>query len=133
MNKEDTEHCLARLDIYFIKFGGYFMRTYNKLVRDKIPELIERNGEKCHFKKLDKRVYIKELRKKFLEELNEYLQAKSDTEAIEELSDVLEVMYALSNIHGKCIKDVEEVRQNKFIERGGFDEMVYLMAVEDEE
>jgi predicted house-cleaning noncanonical NTP pyrophosphatase (MazG superfamily) len=108
------------------------MQTYNKLVRDKIPEMIEKNGEKCRFKKLDKQMYIKELREKFLEELNEYLQAKNDVEAIEELSDVLEIIHSLSKIHGKTIQDVEEVRRKKYLERGGFDEMLYLIEVDEE-
>lgn len=107
------------------------MQTYNKLVRDKIPEMIERNGEKCKFKKLDKEIYIKELRKKFIEEMNEYLQSKNNIEAIEELGDVLEIIHSLSKIHGKSIEDVEKARQQKLLDRGGFNHMLYLIEVEN--
>lgn len=107
------------------------MNTYNKLVRDKIPEIIKRNGQLCKSKKLDQAAYYRELRTKFKEELNEYLNTENDQEAMEELSDVLEVIHALSEIHGKGFEDVEEVRQKKFNERGGFNERIYLITVDD--
>ncbi|MGN7410192.1 nucleoside triphosphate pyrophosphohydrolase [Sporosarcina sp. SAFN-010] len=108
------------------------MRTYNKLVRDKIPEIINQNGEICEIQTLDQSKYYSELRIKLKEELNEYLETKNDEEAIEELSDILEVIYSLSKIHGKGFKDVEEVRQKKFYERGGFEKKLYLMNVGDD-
>ncbi|MEW9674622.1 phosphoribosyl-ATP pyrophosphohydrolase [Lentibacillus sp. L22] len=82
-------------------------------------------------KTLEQSKYFSELKKKLKEELNEYLETKNDEEAIEELSDVLEVIHSLSEIHGKGFKDVEEARQKKFNERGGFKEKVYLVAVDD--
>ena len=108
------------------------MRGYNKLVRDKIPEIIKNNGEKGIFKELDNQEYVQELRQKLLEETEEYMRAKNDTDAIEELSDVLEVIRSLSKTHGKSLQDVEEMRQKKFSERGGFEKKVYLIEVEDE-
>ncbi|TYR80936.1 nucleoside triphosphate pyrophosphohydrolase [Priestia megaterium] len=94
--------------------------------------LIVQNGEKCKFQKLDKQMYVKELRKKLLEEVNEYLKTNDDVETIEELSDVLEIIHSLSKIHDKSIKDVEEVRRKKFLKRGGFNERLYLIDVDDE-
>jgi len=107
------------------------MKVYNKLVRDKIPEIINQNGELCEIKTLDKSRYFSELRVKLKEEFNEYLEAKNDVEAIEELSDVLEVIHSLSEIHGKGFEDVEKVRQKKFNERGGFKKKIYLTNVDD--
>lgn len=107
------------------------MPAYNKLVRDKIPELIERNGETCKVKMLDKSTYFQELKTKLKEEVNEYLQAENDVEAIEELSDVLEIIHSLSTIHGEGFKDIEAARKKKFVERGGFKEKVYLIEVDD--
>ncbi|WP_112182499.1 nucleoside triphosphate pyrophosphohydrolase [Paraliobacillus zengyii] len=107
------------------------MKTYNKLVRDKIPDLISRNGQMCKVKKLDQVEYYRELRTKLKEELNEYLETENDEEAIEELSDVLEIIHALSKIHGKEFKDIERIRQKKLEERGGFNEQIYLINVEE--
>lgn len=107
------------------------MNTYNKLVRDKIPEIIRRNGQLCKVKRLDQSEYHSELRKKLKEELNEYLETESNGEAIEELADMLEIIHSLSEIHGRGFKDVEEVRRKKVEERGGFKEKIYLVDVED--
>lgn len=107
------------------------MKAYNKLVRDKIPEIINQNGGKCEMKTLDQSRYFSELRAKLKEEINEYLETKNDKEAIEELSDILEVIYSLSEVHGKGFEDIEELRQKKFNERGGFKKKIYLINVED--
>lgn len=109
------------------------MTRYNKLVRDKIPEIIERKGKKYTTKKLDTLTYIQELKVKLNEELNEYLETENDEDSIEELADVLEIIHSLSMIHGKSFNDVEVARQKKFIERGGFTEKIYLIEVEDNE
>lgn len=111
--------------------GMQKMPTYNKLVRDKIPEIIEKNGKTCTIMELDMETYIKELKNKFVEELHEYLEATSDDEAIEELSDVLEIIHSLSKIHGKSIEDVEKMRKKKFKDRGGFHDKLYLVEVKD--
>lgn len=107
------------------------MRTYNKLVRDNIPGIIKQNGQKCIVKKLDQPTYEKELRSKLKEEVNEYLEAENDIEAIEELSDVLEIIHSLAEIHGKNFNDIEMARQKKFNARGGFKEKWYLVEADE--
>jgi predicted house-cleaning noncanonical NTP pyrophosphatase (MazG superfamily) len=109
------------------------MTKYNKLVRDKIPEIIEKKGKKYTTKKLDTSSYIQELKVKFNEELNEYMESENDADSIEELADVLEIIHSLAIIHGKSFNDVEATRQKKFIERGGFTEKIYLIEVEDDD
>lgn len=109
------------------------MPAYHKLVRDKIPEIIERNGETCKVKRLDQSTYLQELKTKLKEEVHEYLQAENDESAVEELSDVLEIIHALSAIHGKGFRAVEAARKKKFTERGGFQEKVYLIEVDNDE
>lgn len=106
--------------------------TYNKLVRDKIPEIIENDGKTFSSRILDQHEYLAELQKKSKEELVEYLSATSNEEALEELADILEILYALSEVHGFSPKKLEEVRKKKAEKRGGFQERIFLIDVEDD-
>lgn len=108
------------------------MPIHNKLVRDRIPEIIESTGKKFSIKVLNNKEYIKELKNKSREELTEYLNAENDQDAIEELADLLEIIHALTECHGASFKEVEEVRQKKAEKRGGFKEKIFLIEVEDE-
>jgi predicted house-cleaning noncanonical NTP pyrophosphatase (MazG superfamily) len=104
--------------------------VHNKLVRDRIPEIIEKNGKRYTSKILDNQEYLQELRKKVYEELDEYIHSKSQAETIAELVDVLEVIYALAEYHGVTIDEIEEIRKRKVEEKGGFKQKVYLMEFE---
>ena len=108
------------------------MPVYNKLVRDKIPEVIEKAGKNYQSKTLNDGEYIIELKRKLGEEVEEYLNAKDDAEAIEELADVLELIHALANIHKSTIKEIEAIRVEKANDRGGFQDKLFLIDVEDE-
>ncbi|MDD9311792.1 nucleoside triphosphate pyrophosphohydrolase [Cytobacillus firmus] len=108
------------------------MPTYNKLVRDRIPEIIENTGKNFSTRVLDTREYIKELKKKSFEELQEYVETNNNEDAIEELADVLEIIHALAEYHGASMEEVEEVRKQKAEKRGGFKEKIFLIEVEDE-
>jgi predicted house-cleaning noncanonical NTP pyrophosphatase (MazG superfamily) len=107
------------------------MPTYNKLVRDKIPQIIESKGKKFSIKVLNDEDYIKYLKEKVYEELDEYCAAETDGEAMEELADLLEVIRALAKHHGSSIEAVEAVRKDKSEKRGAFQEKVFLIEVED--
>lgn len=108
------------------------MPTYNKLVRDRIPEIIEKTGKKYSTRILYDNEYIKELKKKSFEELQEYVETNNNEDAIEELADVLEIIHALAEYHGASIEEVEEIRKQKAEKRGGFKEKIFLIEVEDE-
>jgi predicted house-cleaning noncanonical NTP pyrophosphatase (MazG superfamily) len=108
------------------------MPIHNKLVRDRIPEIIESTGKKFSIKILTNEEYIKELKNKSREELEEYLNAENDKDAIEELADLLEIIHALAECHGTTFEAVEEVRQKKAEKRGGFKEKIFLIEVKDE-
>lgn len=108
------------------------MPTYNKLVRDRIPEVIKSAGKRYSSKILEQNDYIKELQKKAYEELDEYVNTDNKKDAIEELADLLEIIHALAENHGSSIVEVEEVRKQKAEKRGGFKERVFLIEVEDE-
>ena len=98
---------------------------YNKLVRDKIPAIIEASGKNCEIKILSNEEYLQMLDKKLDEELLEYHQDQT----IEELADLLEVLYAAANARGYSIEEIEQVRVEKQKARGGFDRKILLKSV----
>ncbi|MGY3716238.1 nucleoside triphosphate pyrophosphohydrolase [Sutcliffiella cohnii] len=108
------------------------MPTYNKLVRDKIPAIIEQSGKKYTTSILSDEEYITELKKKSLEELEEYMNTENNEDALEELADILEIIHALAGYHGSSIDEVERIRNEKASKRGGFQEKVFLVEVEDD-
>lgn len=107
------------------------MPIYNKLVRDRIPEIIENDGKKCTTKILDNETYVKELKKKMYEEFKEYEETNDDGDAIEELADLLELIHALAKTHQSSIDEVESIREEKAKKRGGFHDKIFLIEVED--
>ena len=98
---------------------------YNKLVRDKIPEIIEVSGKTCETEILSADAYLQMLDKKLDEELAEYHQELN----IEELADLLEVLYATAKARGYSIEELEHVRVEKQKARGGFDKKILLISV----
>ena len=102
---------------------------YNKLVRDKIPEIIEASGKTCETEILSDEEYLQMLDKKLDEELAEYHQEQN----IEELADLLEVLYATAKARGYSIEGLEQVRVDKQKARGGFDKKILLKVVEAED
>ena len=99
--------------------------VYNKLVRDKIPEIIENDGKTCTCSILSDEEYLKKLDEKLGEELAEYQESKS----MEELADLLEVMRAVAAARGSSIEEVEKIRQEKARKRGGFEKKILLEKV----
>lgn len=108
------------------------MPIYNKLVRDRIPEVIEKTGKELSSRILEEREYEIELKKKLGEELAEYNEAKTHEEAVEELADILELLHAATKIHGSSFKELEKVRKAKAEKRGGFEKRIFLIEVEDD-
>lgn len=98
---------------------------YNKLVRDKIPEIIEKSGKKCVVEVMDKETYIQYLDRKLNEELAEYQSDKS----IEELADLLEVMQAVAVARGYSAEELDNVRKEKAANRGDFEKRLLLKEV----
>ena len=107
------------------------MAVHNKLVRDNMKQIILDAGRKPIMKILNQEDYINELRKKSKEELQEYLSAETNEEALEELADLLEVMHALAKVHDSSIEEVEKIRVKKAAKRGGFSDKVFLIEVTD--
>lgn len=107
------------------------MPIYNKLVRDRIPEIIEITGKKFSTRILNSDEYIVELKKKCFEEVEEYVCTTNNDEAIEELADILEIIHVLAEYHGASIEKVEEVRSLKEEKRGSFRDKIFLTEVND--
>ena len=104
-------------------------RTYNKLVRDKIPEIIEKSGEKAIIKILEDNEYRASLIEKAKEELWEVKTAESIDETKAELADLFEVVRALSEYNGFSLSQIIEEADKKASERGGFSERIFLIGV----
>lgn len=99
--------------------------VHNKLVRDRIPEIIEASGRTCVAVTLPDDAYIRALDAKLNEELAEYQQSQS----LEELADLLEVMGAVVKARGYTWDDLTRVRKEKRVVRGAFDKRIFLKEV----
>lgn len=109
------------------------MMIYNKLVRDKIPQIIEASGKTCEVKILDDEAYEEALKAKLLEEMNEVQSAKSDEELIEELADLYEVLSSIITAKGISKKQFLDIVKSKNDKRGGFKAKVFLTSVSENE
>lgn len=103
------------------------LKIYNKLVRDRIPEIIEASWNTCITEILSDEEYLKMIDAKFDEELAEYHKDQN----IEELADMLEVIYAAAVARGYSIEELEKVRVEKAEKRGGFSKKILLKEVEE--
>ena len=103
------------------------MPVYNKLVRDKILEIIKTNGQKPTHKILTAEEYTVELTKKLVEEVEEYKKDKNT----DELADIMEVVYALARLHSCTAEELEKIRAKKAEKRGGFEKRIFLVEVMD--
>ena len=124
-------HCINKgFDHYYVLAQERMeaMKTHiehNKLVRDKIPQIIEASGKTCITELLSQEDYLRELDRKLSEELSEYQQSKS----LEELADLLEVMGAVVKARGYTWDDLTRVRKEKRAARGAFEQRIYLKEV----
>lgn len=98
---------------------------YHKLVRDRIPEIIELSGKRCTVEILSDEDYFRMVDAKLDEELAEYHKDQN----IEELADLLEVIYAAAKARGYSLEQLEAVRAKKAAQRGGFDKKILLKEV----
>ena len=98
---------------------------YNKLVRDRIPDIIEASGKQCVHTTLSDDEYLKMLDEKLNEELQEYQESKS----MEELADLLEVMMAVAAARGSSFEEIEQIRIEKAEKRGAFARKILLTEV----
>ena len=100
--------------------------NYNKLVRDKIPQIIASQGEKANIRILEEAEYAICLADKLNEEVAEFHAGQN----LEELADILEVVYALAEHLGHSPEELEAVYREKHDKRGGFRDRIFLISKE---
>ena len=104
------------------------VKVYNKLIRDKIPRIIEEGGKKAILEKVSGKKYLSLLHAKLAEELKVYL----DSQRVEELADLVEVVYAILDHKEVSLQEFEDIRKQKVMERGAFQDKLLLKEVIDD-
>ena len=98
------------------------MKEYNKLIRDKIPDIIAAKGEKLETHIADEEEFLEKAKDKINEEVTEFL----DSGEVEELADLLEITYAVANAMGTSEDQLNNIRRQKLDKRGGFNKKIIL-------
>lgn len=104
------------------------MKIYNKLVRDKIPEIIAKdNGKNCNIRVMEDDEYLVALNEKLQEELKEYLESGN----VEELADLEEVLRAILDVKEVPYEEFENIRKAKVNKRGAFKKKIFLESADE--
>lgn len=103
-------------------------QTYNKLIRDKIPQIIKQDGQVPSLKILTDLEFDQALQAKLREEVAEFIESNQP----EELADILEVLYCLANRVGHTPESLEQLRSKKAAQKGGFEERIFLIETQDQ-
>ena len=106
---------------------GIVIATYNKIVRDRIPEIVEDKGKRCRYSTVSGEELISGLQAKLLEEFTEFAESGRD---LEELADILEVVDGLALHLGSSFEEILELKRKKREARGGFVQGILLEWVE---
>ena len=106
-------------------------KTYNKLIRDRIAEIIVSHGDEPKISTLNKKEYFVELKKKVLEEGKELVESEKRADIINELTDILELIDAIAKEKKIDPKDLKSAQKLKRFERGGFDKKIFLHYVNE--
>lgn len=101
------------------------IKVYNKLIRDKIPQIIAQSGKQAIVEEVSGKEYIELLNAKLGEELQEY----QDSQSVEELVDLVEVVYAILEHRDVSLQEFELIRKQKVEDRGAFKEKLLLREV----
>ena len=107
-------------------------KEYNKLVRDRIPEIIRKNGLDCHVVTMTEAEYRQALRQKLIEEAQEAAEA-TEADLITELADLYEVIDTLMFAYGISQELVLATQEKRRNERGSFQKKIQLLWTESEE
>ena len=103
--------------------------NYYKLVRDNIPNEINKAAGRCSYKILNDEEYKNELDKKLQEESNEFIECHS----VEEMADLFEVIDCQVKTFNINMDEVKKAREKKFKDKGGFENKIYLEYVDENE
>ena len=100
---------------------------YNKLVRDRIPEIIESNNEEAIYRYLSDNEFKEYLKLKLSEELNEILSSKNNIETLEEVADLLEVIKFYLKVNNYTLEDALNMCEIKNEKKGSFNKKILLI------
>ena len=103
------------------------MTTWNKLVRDRVPEIVEADGLKAVTRALNGGEFFDALHDKLIEEVAELKEAADREDVIAEAADILEVVTAICDMHGVTMAEVTRRQTLKRGERGAFTERIFLI------
>jgi len=106
------------------------IKKYNKLIRDRILEIIKEAGEKPYWRVLNKKEYLKEIKKKVFEEAEELIRAKNKKEVIDEIVDIQELIDVLTSKIGSTKSQIQKQQKIKNKKRGGFKKQLFLIKTE---
>jgi len=108
------------------------IHVVDKLIRDKLPQIMRTSGIQVFERAMEKDEYLKRLKDKLLEEAKEVIASGSEKEMREELADLLEVMLSLAKAYGMELADIQQAAEQKRADKGGFDNRIYNAFVEIE-
>jgi len=106
------------------------IKKYNKLIRDRILEIIKEAGEKPYWRVLNKKKYLAEIKKKILEEAKELIQAKDKKEIMNEIVDIQELIDVLISELKFKKSEIQKQQRIKNKKRGGFKKKLFLIKTE---
>jgi len=103
-------------------------KVFTKLVRDKVPEIIKSNGGDFEMETVSGPEFIEALSRKLIEECNELFDVQERDQKIEDLADIIEVVYAFANELSVTPEEIERIRLEKREKRGGFDQKILIKS-----
>lgn len=112
---------------------NYIMKIYNKLIRDRIPEIIEKDGNTADIIILSEESFKQAIKEKLIEEATEVLNADNRDEVLSELADLQEVMDTIKQMYNINTLEVNTIQAVKALQRGKFEKRLYLKSVKEKE
>lgn len=109
------------------------MKTYDKLVRDRIPEIIQKEGNIADIIILSEESFIQAIKEKLIEEANEVCNAQNRDDILSELADLQEVMDTIKQLYNINTLEVNTIQAVKALQRGKFEKRLYLKSVSEKE
>ena len=106
------------------------IKKYNKLIRDRILEIIRGAGEKPFWRVLNKKEYFEEVKKKVVEEAKELTKVKNKKRVINEVVDIQELIDVLVSELGLTKSEIQKQQKIKNKKRGGFKKKLFLIKTE---
>ncbi len=109
------------------------MKTYNKLVRDRIPEIIQKEGNTADIIILSEESFKQAIKEKLIEEATEVCNAQNRDDILSELADLQEVMDTIKQLYNINTLEVNTIQAVKALQRGKFEKRLYLKSVSEKE